>query len=64
MTAWRSCNILYLSFGKRDPTFEQLGPDADMGSAYVSGKLTTYPSPNLTLTLTSHFGQNVGLGEG
>ena len=24
----------------------------------------TYPSPNLTLTLTSHFGQNDGLGEG
>ena len=25
-------------------------------SMYVSAKLTTYPSPNLTLTLTSHFG--------
>ena len=34
------------------------------GSIYFSGKLTTYPSLNLTLTLTSHFGQNVGLGEG
>ena len=26
---------------------------------YVSGKQTTYPYPNLTLTPTSHFGQNV-----
>ena len=34
------------------------------GSIHVSGKLTTYPSPNLTLILTFHFGQNVGVGEG
>ena len=34
------------------------------GSWYVSGKLPSYPSPKLTLTLTSHLGQNVGLGEG
>ena len=34
------------------------------GSLYVSGKLPTYPSPKPTLTLTSHLGQNVGLGEG
>ena len=27
-------------------------------------KRTIYPSPKLTLTLTSHLGQNVGLGEG
>ena len=27
-------------------------------------KRTTYLSPKLTLTLTSHLGQNVGLGEG
>ena len=33
-------------------------------SWYVSGKLPTYPSPKSTLTLTSHLGQNVGLGEG
>ena len=26
--------------------------------------LPTYPSPKSTLTLTSHLGQNVGLGEG
>ena len=34
------------------------------GSLKVSGKLTTYPSPKLILTLTSHSGQNVGLGKG
>ena len=28
------------------------------------GKLPTYSSPKSTLTLTSHLGQNVGLGEG
>ena len=28
------------------------------------GKLPTYPSPKPTLSLTSHLGQNVGLGEG
>ena len=27
-------------------------------------QLPTYPSPKLTLTLTSHLGQNDGLGEG
>ena len=27
-------------------------------------KLSTYPSPKPTLTLISHLGQNVGLGEG
>ena len=32
--------------------------------AWISGKLPTYPSPKSTLTLTSHLGQNVGLGEG
>ena len=30
----------------------------------VSEKLPTYPFPKSTLTLTSHLGQNVGLGEG
>ena len=34
------------------------------GSLYVSGKLPTYSSPNPTLTITSHLGQNVGLEEG
>ena len=31
---------------------------------HVSGKLPTYPSPKPTTALTSHLGQNVGLGEG
>ena len=30
----------------------------------VSGKLPSYPSPNLTSTLTSRFGQNLDLGRG
>ena len=30
------------------------------GSLYVSGKLLTYPSPEPTLTLTSHLDQNFG----
>ena len=34
------------------------------GSFNLSGKLPTYPSPKPTLILTSHLGQNVGLGEG
>ena len=34
------------------------------GSIQVAGKLPTYPSPKLTLTLTSRSGQNDGLGEG
>ena len=33
-------------------------------SFVVSGKLPTYLSPNLTLALTSFFGQNVRFGEG
>ena len=33
-------------------------------SLHISGKLLPYPSPKLTLTLTSHLSQNVGLGEG
>ena len=32
-------------------------------SLHISGKLLPYPSPKLTLTLTSHLSQNVGLGE-
>ena len=31
---------------------------------WFPGKLPTYPSPKLTLTLTSHIGENDGLGEG
>ena len=33
-------------------------------TGYESGKLPIYPSPKPTLTLPSHLGQNVGLGEG
>ena len=32
--------------------------------AVFLGRLPTYPSPKPTLTLTSHIGQNVGVGEG
>ena len=35
-----------------------------VGLIYVFGKLPTYLSHKLTLTLTSHLWQNVGLGEG
>ena len=35
-----------------------------LGSFYFYEKLPTYPSPKLTLTRTSHLGQNIGLGEG
>ena len=45
-----------------DSTFVYMGP-VD-GSLYLSGKLPTHPSPKPALTLTSHLGQNVGLGEG
>ena len=36
----------------------------EKGSIKVNWKLPTYPSPESTLTLTSHLRQNVGLGEG
>ena len=43
----------------------KLWPSEEQKSAlYVSGKLSTYPSPKPTLTLSFHSGQNVGLGEG
>ena len=35
-----------------------------MGSFYVSSKLPSYPSTKPTLTLSSYFGKNDGLGEG
>ena len=37
------------------------GLRSNLGSIWVSGKLPTYPFPKLTLTLTSHLGQNFGL---
>ena len=56
--------------------FEQVGLDVylkpyrvvatapGVSNSFVSGKRPAYPSPKLTLTLTSHIGQNDGLGEG
>ena len=35
-----------------------------LGSMYVSGKLPTYPFPNLTLRHTSHSGKTTALGRG
>ena len=35
-----------------------------MSTFCFTGELPTYPSPKPTLILTSHLGQNVGLGEG
>ena len=39
-------------------------PYAVLGSIKVSEKLPTYPSLKPTSSLSSHLGQNVGLGEG
>ena len=36
----------------------------EIGEREVSGKLPTYPSPKLTLTLTSYLEQKDDLGEG
>ena len=44
--------------------YHKIDKDKVTDHHYVSGKLPTYPSPKPTLTLTSHLGQNVGLGEG
>ena len=40
------------------------GTENQLGALHVSGKMSTYPSPRPTLTLTSQVGQNVDLGEG
>ena len=39
-------------------------PETYNDPKYVSGKLPAYPSPKPTLALTSHLGQNVGVGKG
>ena len=52
----------FLSRGQQLCKF--FGANESVGSLYVFGKLPTYPSPQPTLTLTSHLGQNVSLGEG
>ena len=52
-----------------------ISPIASVNMAKISGDIIwiiiairfwvpTYPSPKPTLTLTSHLGQNIGLGEG
>ena len=48
----------------RGPRAVSPDKEAKAGSMVFSGKLPTYPSRNLTLTLTSFFGQNVRFGEG
>ena len=44
--------------------FVSLKRGRNKGSLNVSRKLPINPYPKPTLTLTSHLGQNVGLGEG
>ena len=44
--------------------YRELTLGKSIGSIQISGKLPTYPSPKPSLSLTSHLGQNVGLGEG
>ena len=46
------------------PVLNPVSVTWENGSLNVSGKLPTYSSPKPTLTITSHLGQNVGLGEG
>ena len=52
--------------GDHEDEFEadEDGEEREFRSMYVSGKLPTYPSPSLALTLTSCVGQNVRFGEG
>ena len=44
-------------------TQSEANPGSFVGSLYISGKLSTYPSHKSTL-ISSHLGPNVGLGEG
>ena len=60
----------YVNFEKLDNFAERVFPVwhvrnlfKDFGSLHVSRKMPTYPSPKPAVTLTSHLGQNVGLGE-
>ena len=71
----RDCLVHFLNNAKRASLFAmeleklrvngKITPSCqtNMGSLYVSRKLSTYPFPEPTLTLTSLLGQNVGLGE-
>ena len=56
--------VRYLGEEKLAIQFNTVIIVAKIGSIQVSAKLPTYPSPELTLTLTFHLGQNDGLGEG
>ena len=56
-----TCNCLQGFFHSVQSSFALHGR---FWSIKVSGKLSTYPSLKLTLTLTSHQGQNDGLGWG
>ncbi|CAH3172638.1 unnamed protein product, partial [Porites evermanni] len=53
-------------FSDRIKQLQKISHAANTGGAkgLKSGKLHTYPSPKPTLTVTSHLGQNLGLGEG
>ena len=48
---------------RRGVTVIGVGVVRNLGTLYVFGKLPTYPSLKPILTLASHLGQNVGLGE-
>ena len=50
--------------GNQTPVWLGLGLTQTTGTVQVSGKLPSYPSPKPTLSLTSHLGKNVSLGEG
>ena len=58
-----STKVNWLTVGNSFRFKFESGLVGSFGSLYVSGKLPTYPSPKPTLNLTSHLGQNVGLGE-
>ena len=57
---WPGCWVQYLFI----PIFCNTSFDNCTHPQHVSGKQTTYPFPNSTLTLTSYLGQNISLGEG
>ena len=57
------CKSVNNSYDSR-PNWTSTEPcDHDKLSSYDSWKPLTYPFPKPTLTLTSHLGQNVGLGD-
>ena len=65
----RSQDALLPRAGRKEPWEREVGLHIlpyprNVGSVYVSGKLSAGPSRTPTLTLTFHLGQNVGLREG